>query len=234
MATFPDNSIDFVWTDPPYGHHNNNGDLISRWESALGRGAYKPEENRPIANDGAEANEIYQDMLVEAVRILKPGSVICSCCGGGGGPNPQYARWSIWMDELFEFKQMVVWDKGKIGMGWHYRRSYEVVLVGVKKGKKGRWYDTSRKIENIIRHIPKIIPRKNQHPTVKPVALVEHFLSLHSQAGDIILDPFVGSGTTAIACLNTGRNYIGIEQSEEYCELARNRIADTESSIQAA
>ena len=233
MVTLPDNSIDMIFTDPPYGHNNNNnGDLISRWEAATGKGDYIPSrDNIPILNDGPEASDIYKAMLIEAKRVLKPGSALCCCCCGGGGPDPQFARWSLWMDAVLEFKQMVIWDKGKIGMGWHYRRSYETVLVATKKGAKCKWFDDSHKIENIIRHIRKIIPNKTQHPTVKPVALAEHFIRLHTQEGDTILDPFTGSGTTALAAMNLNRNYIGIELSQEYCNLAANRISSAEPTL---
>ena len=121
---------------PPYGHNTNNGDLIARREAALGRGDYDAKrDNRPIANDGPEANELFRAVLPEFVRLLKPGGCCCCCCGGGG-PDPQFARWSLWMDGTpgLKFKQMVVWDKGPMGMGWHYRRSYETVLVAQRKG----------------------------------------------------------------------------------------------------
>ena len=230
MSGFPDGSFDMVFTDPPYGHNNNNnGDLISRWEAALGRGDYVPErDNRPIANDGQEANELFKTVLPELYRLLNPGNCCCCCCGGGGGPDPQFARWSLWLDEVFSFKQMVIWDKGKMGMGWHYRRSYETVLVGEKPGAACSWFDGSHKIENIIRPgdygIKKIIPDATEHPTVKPVALAAHFIRLHTQPGGLILDPFMGSGTTLIAAQNEGRRAVGIELSEEYCEIAVERL----------
>lgn len=214
MQKIPANSIDMIFTDPPYGHNNNDGDLISNIEKALGKKRVKEEKERPILNDGPEANTLFKNMLLEAERILKPGCCCC-CCGGGGGPDPQFARWSLWMDKLFNFKQMVVWDKGKMGMGWHYHRSYETVLVADKKGGKPSWYDSSHKIENIIRPgdygIRKIIPNKRQHPTEKPVELPMHFIKLHSKPGDTILDPFCGSGSTGIAAVRMGRKFIGIE-----------------------
>lgn len=83
-AEFAACSIDMVCTDPPYGHNNNNGDLIHRWEAALGRlpnGADTP-EGRPIANDGEEANEIFQSVLPDWNRLLKPGCCCCCCCCG--------------------------------------------------------------------------------------------------------------------------------------------------------
>jgi hypothetical protein len=131
MRGMPDASVDFIFTDPPYGHNNNNNnDLIHRREAALGKTKSVPDEwARPIANDGEEANDIFRQFLVEAKRLLKPGCCCCCCCCGGGGPDPQFARWSLWMDEIIGFKQAIVWDKGPIGMGWHYRRSYEFVLV---------------------------------------------------------------------------------------------------------
>ena len=231
MRDIPDKSIDLIVTDPPYGHNNNDGeDLIRVWERALSKG--KPGDTRPIANAGYdEANELVKQLFREAARLLRSGGCCCCCCCcGGGGPDPQFARWALWMDEPLEFKQMVIWDKGKIGMGWHYRRSYETVLVAQKRGGKCRWFDTSHKVENIIRPgdygIKKIIPSKDQHPTQKPVTLFEHFIRLHSQEGDTILDPFMGSGSSGVACVNTGRNFIGIELDAQYFEMAKKRISN--------
>jgi len=233
LATFPDNSIDMVFTDPPYGHNNNNGDLISRWEAALGKGDYVPErDNIPILNDGVEANDLFRELLPVLYRVLKKGGACCCCCCcGGGGPDPQFARWSLWMDEVFLFKQMVVWDKGPMGMGWHYRRSYETVLVGQTRGAACKWYDTTNRIENIIRHIPKIIPRKDQHPTEKPPRLAAHFINLHSQPGEIILDPFAGSGSTLVAARDMGRRFIGIELDERFVAMSKARLREANNDL---
>lgn len=227
MKELPDKCVDAVITDPPYGHNNNNGDLISRREAALGTGNYIPErDNNPIANDGPEADNIFRAALPELYRIMKPGSCICCCCGGGG-PDPQFARWSLWMDEVFEFKQMVVWDKGPIGMGWHYRRSYETILVAKKHGSPCKWYDTTGSVENIIRPssgIKKIIPQSGDHQTPKPTSLAGHFINLHTQPHDIILDPFCGYGWVGLSAIGKGRNFIGIEIDLHYCEIAQKRI----------
>jgi len=214
-------SVDFVFTDPPYGHNNNNDDLIHRWEAALGRGEVG--QPREIANDGQEANEIFRATLCLLDKLLSPGCCCCCCCGGGG-PDPQFARWSLWLDEVIGFKQMVVWDKGPMGMGWHYRRSYETVLVAEKPGAACRWYDTSDRIENIIRKFRKIIPRADQHPTEKPIELPTFFLQLHTLPGHLVLDPFLGSGTTLVACARLGRRGIGIEIEPKYCKIAVDRI----------
>ena len=94
VPTLPDRSVDFIFTDPPYGHNNNNGDLIHRWEAALGRlpCCSDPPLGRPLANDGPDdANDLVRWFFGEANRPLSAGCCCC-CCGGGGGPDPQFAR----------------------------------------------------------------------------------------------------------------------------------------------
>lgn len=227
MKSLQNDSIDFVFCDPPYGHNNNDGDLIANREKALGVNPKDGGKSRPIANDGVEANDLFKKFLKETSRILKPGSCCCSCCDGGG-PDPQFARWALWMSEYYDFKQMVIWDKGKMGMGWHYRRSYETILVGMKKGAACAWYDTTKKVENIIRPndygIRKIIPSASQHPTEKPVELAAHFIRLHSKPGDTVLDPFAGSGSTGVAALLCDRHFIGCEIDPEWFNYAKHRM----------
>jgi len=128
---------------------------------------------------------------------------------------------------------MVVWDKGPFGLGWHYRRSYETVLVAQKRGAPCKWYDTSHRVENIIRpgKFGKIIPSVDQHPTEKPVGLMAWFINLHTAAGDTVLDPFMGSGTTGVAAVQLGRRFIGIELNPDYVKVARARIAEAEAQM---
>ena len=229
LSDIADGAIDLIVTDPPYGHSNNDGkDLIGR--IGLFRGTEyvngSTSAGRPIANDGVEANEVFREFLPHAKRLLKPGC--CCCCCGGGGPDPQFARWSLWLDEAIGFKQMVVWDKGPMGMGWHYRRSYETVLVAEKPGAACHWFDDTDSIENVIRPgyrgIRKIIPSKDDHPTPKPVALAAHFIGLHSREYETVLDPFMGRAWVGEACVNMGRKFIGIEIDAEHFDHACKRM----------
>jgi site-specific DNA-methyltransferase (adenine-specific) len=224
MSRLAAGSVAMVLTDPPYGHNNNNGDLAHRWEAALGlppRGT-SAEEARPIANDGAEATPLVAAMFAEAARVMEEGGCCCCCCGGGGGPDPQFARWSMLLDGPLNFKQMVVWDKLGLGMGWHYRRSYEVVLVGEKPGAACKWYGGAS-IANIIRDIPGIKPPADGHPTPKPVRLFTRFIEWHSLPGEVVLDPFIGGGTTAEAAKRLGRKCIGFDVEERWLEMAAKR-----------
>lgn len=225
--------VDFIFTDPPYGHNNNNGDLIERREAALGLPpsvVAKKSVARPIANDGPEANDLVRWFFSLAPSLLASGGCCCCCCCGG--PDPQFARWSLWLDEYLDFKQMVVWDKGPMGMGWHYRRSYETVLVAQKSGAPCRWYDSTSRIENILRPgdygIRKIIPADDDHPTPKPWQLAAHFIRLHTLPGHSVLDPFMGSGTTGVACARLGRRFIGVEIDERYFDIACRRIEEAQ------
>ena len=233
LPTLEGGSADFIFTDPPYGHNNNNGDLAHRREAALGvlpPGAAAP-EGRPIANDGPEANDLVRWFYGEANRLLSPGCCCCCCCGGGG-PDPQFARWSLWLDEAIGFKQMVVWDKGGLGMGWHYRRNYEVVLVAEKPGAACRWYG-GNDTPNVVR-FPGIKPTAADHPTPKPVALAHFFIQLHSQPGDIVVDPFAGGGTTLRAAKDLGRRAIGVEIDERWAELAASRLTQEVLPVEVA
>lgn len=223
-------AVDFIFTDPPYGHNNNNGDLIHNWEKALGRPLDCGSNPRPIANDGAqETAELIEWFFAQLPRLLRPGSCCC-CCGGGGGPDPQFARWSLEIDKHLDFKQMVVWDKGPMGMGWHYRRSYETVLVAQRKGAACKWHTESDSIENIIRPgylgIRKIIPQAVDHPTPKPPELARHFIRLHTREGETVLDPFMGGGSTGVAAVKEGRKFIGVELDQRWFELSAKRIRE--------
>lgn len=233
MKAIPDGSIPMIWTDPPYGMNQNDGDLANRREAAFqGQTLAKHEESdcaRPILNDGAEDMErVIRGMLTEAGRVLnRDCCCCCCCCSGGGGPTPMFAKVAMWLDEPpLEFFHAVVWDKGGLGLGMRYRRNYEFVMVAKRRGGTLLWaYEGSdMKTANVAR-IPKIIPQKNDHPTPKPPELVRHFLELHTKPGDLVLDPFAGAGTTGVACAQMGREFLGFELDPHWVEVGNERIS---------
>jgi len=202
-------AVDFVFTDPPYGQDNGNN---------------RAQLKKTIMNDDLEtANLLYRGALGHFNRILPPGGVACCCCSGSKGLI--IADWLKWMDELLGLETFIVWDKG-IGFSWRYRRAFDLVLIGVKAGQPMRWYDTSNKVETVIRphKIRKIIPNNDTHNTPKPLELVQHFIRLHTQEGDVVLDTFMGGGTSGVAALRLGRKFIGIELDERYFEMSCKRI----------
>jgi DNA modification methylase len=220
LKLLPSKSIDLILTDPPYGlNYNNGNDLAGQREKVFG-GDITRQSSREILNDGKEeALELFINFLKEAKRILKKGACCCCCCCGGGGKQPLFAKWSLLMDEIIGFNHAVVWDKGGLGMGMQWRRTYEFILIAQDGNTFHRW-NGGKKECNILRQgrFNKIIPTEEQHTTEKPVRLFEYFIKLYSNENDLILDCFSGSGTTAIASYNLNRNFICIEKDKDYYE----------------
>jgi site-specific DNA-methyltransferase (adenine-specific) len=215
--------VELICSDPPYGLNYNDGDLASQREKAFG-GNMANCGTRPIANDGEEqAMALFEWLCRVANEKLLKGGCCCCCCCCGGGPKPLFAKWTLIMDKHIGFKQAVVWDKGGLGMGIHYRRNYEFMLVA-QKGSPAHTWNGGNTTPNVWR-INKIIPSKHQHPTEKPVELMGKTIQIHSNEGDTVLDPFMGTGATVVAAKNLGRRAIGIEIEEKYCEIAVKRLA---------
>ena len=218
MRTLPAASIDMIWTDPPYGHSNHDDDLNARLND------HRDIKSRPIANDDADGmRRVVDGMLLEAVRVMNPDCCCCCCCGGGG-PRPTFAWVADRMDRGgLSFFHSVIWNKKNPGLGWRYRRQHEMVMVAHRDGGKLLWANDDVAARNIFEMMP---PRERTHPNEKPVGMVEHFLSLHSTTGQTILDPFMGSGTTLVACQKLGRSGIGIEIDPDYFEIACRRVEE--------
>ena len=210
-------SVDMILTDPPYGHNNHEGDLNAGLNELRGI------DNKPIANDSPEEfRDVMDFMLNEAARILKADCCCCCFCGGGGGPKPTFAWLANRMDEKgLSFFHSVIWDKLNPGLGWRYRRQHEMIMVAHRRGGKLRWSQDKVAVPNIIQAYP---PRDRQHPNEKPLQLMSKFIDLHTFPGDLVLDPFMGSGTTLRAAKDAGRRAIGIELEEKYCEIAAKRL----------
>jgi len=217
-------SVRLLWTDPPYGHSNQDGDLQSARVRDGVRGA-RTKPCQPITNDGPdEMRRVVDEALRHCTRLMTPDCCCCCCCCGGGGPRPTFAWTATRMDtEGLAFFHAVVWDKSGRGngMGWRFRRNYEFVMTSHLKGGSLSWTRPDLAVPNIMRVMP-VVDRL--HPNEKPVDLAGAFVELTTASGDTVLDPFMGSGTTGVACVRTGRKFWGIEIDEGYFEIARERI----------
>ena len=226
LPTIDAGSVRMIWTDPPYGHGNQDGDLQAARVRDGVAGARK-RQVQPIANDsGPEFDVLMRAFFDEAARILSPDCCCCCCCCmGGGGPTVTFARMSLEIDQRLAFFQAIVWDKTARGpgMGWRFRRDYEFVIVSHRKGGRLSWNDDHPAMSNVMRDAP---VTERQHPNEKPVSLVRRFILAHTQPGDLVVDPFCGSGSTGVACVETGRDFIGIELDHAHAATARRRIAD--------
>jgi len=208
MKDIPSKSIDLILTDPPYGIN-----YLSPWT----------DNHDKIINDGfAEWKNNLPLWLKEFNRILTDTGCCCCCCCGGG-KTPVTAIFTIEAIEYFNLIQTLVWRKF-IGLGWRYRPAYENIIILSKNKDNYNFYDNSKKCSNVIDGINQDIPQSDEHPTQKPVELMSKIIQIHSLPEHIILDPFAGGGSTLQAAKELGRRFIGIEISDKYCQIARDRL----------
>ena len=218
MKGIPDKSVDMILTDPPYNISQKN--KIFR--------DYRSGKRADINFDYGEWDYNFDilPILIESKRILKEyGQWLIFCA------EQQIGMYRKWLGNNGHFKQLIIWEKlnplpqfRKCG----YRQATEIIMWAYKnKPKKIEQHFNFLKQEemkNIFRFPICGGKERTKHPTQKPLGLITELLKRHSFKDDIILDPFLGSGTTAVACKETGRDYIGIEKDKEYCEIARRRI----------
>jgi len=197
MQRMPDGSIDLVCTDPPYGVSWQSNRRISKHEK--------------IANDSNV--DWLDDVYTEIYRVLKPDTICVSFYGW-----PEVDRFmTAWKRAGFIPKSHLVWVKDNFGLGWFTRGQHEPAFL-LAKGKPP-------KPASAISDVLKFAGTGNElHPTQKPVGLIKKLIATYSEPDAVVYDPFIGSGTTARACKDLGRNYIGPEISKEYCDVAAGRL----------
>ena len=130
----------------------------------------------------------------------------------------------------FSLIQTCIWDKKTIGLGYHYRPSYETILVFSKSKDKYNWFTERKDVSNIFRY-GNIIPQAGDHPTPKPVNLMRDLIRLHTTEGMTVFEPFLGGGTTAIACVMEKRRCIASEIDGGYYELALDRVRNEVANL---
>ena len=123
------------------------------------------------------------------------------------------ARWPI--------ASCMVWNKDSLGTGNHLRHSYELVLLFATEG----FELASRSIADVQKFNP-VPPARRVHSAQKPVDLLKLIIGSSVPDGGTVIDPFMGSGSTGVACAETGRSFVGIEMTEHYYDVARARIAE--------
>jgi len=200
MSKMEDNCVDLVLTDPPYGMSY----LSSR----------RKDKHIKIEND--ENIDWFKDFIKECYRILKDDSHIYIFCNDYA---ISYFR-KFAKDVGFNPKRALVWVKNNHTSGdltGDYANKTEFIFFA----HKGRKELNGSRDTNIVKGKKAL---SNIHPTEKPVDLMYYFIQKSSKENDLVFDPFMGSWTTAVASQNLGRNFIGAELSEEYCEIGRQRL----------
>ena len=240
MKDIPDNSIDLVVTDCPYKIIAGGVTIEPRKDEVSGvlrkraisdgtncsnKWIKKDPEDMPCAvrkGKMFKCNDIsFYAWLPEVFRVLKNGSHCYIMINGRNLKDLQTAAEHAAEKGGFKFVNLLVWRKNNKTPNKYYMQQLEFVLL-LRKGR-------ARNINNMgtsnCLDIPNIIGKK-KHPTEKPVDLMKIFIENSSNEGDVVLDPFMGCGSTGVACVNTGRNFIGIELDKQYFDIAEKRIKE--------
>ena len=230
MKTIEDNSIDAIITDPPYGT------TACKWDSVIPFDLLWEQYNRIIKDNGAVVlfgSQPFTSVLVNSNIKMFKYEWIWEKDGGSNFATVKYMP-------MKEHENILVFGKGKIK--YNEQRQER---IGSRKGKKTTTTDSGRKDSvygtqkggktfdvpklRCPRSIQRFNRERGQHPTQKPLDLLEYLVKTYSNENDTILDNTIGSGTTMLACKNLNRNGIGIEKDETYFKIAEDRVNKTDT-----
>jgi site-specific DNA-methyltransferase (adenine-specific) len=213
MRDLPSECVDVILTDPPFSSGGRRENARSVRKSMI-RGT---DDDAWIAGDSMSTAGFVWTMRefgTQARRLLKPGGHLLSFIDWR-----MYPQLCLGLEtaDLVQYPT-IVWDKTYFGMGSQFRNQHELV-VHMTNGSPVA--PQRRDVGNVISCKP---IRGGAHPTEKPVPLLETLLSVVCPAAGWVLDPFMGSGATGVAAVNTGRKFIGVEMSEHYYGVSVERI----------
>ena len=218
LREIPDKSVDLIVTDPPYflsmGHAGSKTNVQAR------AGSEQLNSNRAF-NDLAICTPFYKQLFEEYARVLKEDGSFYFFTDWRG-----YAYYFPLINAALPVRNMIAWDK-KSGPGSFYSFAHELIIFGTYKPK------TKGGVGTNVWRLPgfnsgaKSTNGEKVHPTQKPWELIAKCIEDSTEPGAVVLDTFMGSGTTAVACVRTGRSFIGFELDERYHAIATQRIMDT-------
>lgn len=208
LKNIPDNSIDLIVTDPPYEIETN------------GAGLYKQDDKQYIKELNSIKNGFSDDILDELCRIMKKINIYIFCS----------QKQIIHLLDYFVTKRkcnynLLTWHKTNPipACGNKYLTDTEYILFFREKGVK-IFGEFKTKFTYYVTPLNQKDKKQWGHPTIKPLSIIENLIVNSSVQDDLVLDCFMGSGTTGVACLNTNRNFIGIELDKLYYDVAVKRI----------
>nr|WP_082207151.1 site-specific DNA-methyltransferase [Corallococcus macrosporus] len=213
LNSLPSNSADLVITDPPYESLEKH--------RAVGT-TTRLKHSKSSSNNWFEIfpNRRFPELLSEIYRITKPNRHFYVFCD----QETMFILKPLAEATGFKFWKPLIWDKQHIGMGYHYRSRYEFILF-FEKGK--------RRLNNL--GIADVISAARVHrgyPTEKPISLLETLISQSTTKDELVVDPFMGSGSTGVAALRNSRRFKGNDISPMAIEIATPRLAQSPSSSQ--
>lgn len=182
--------------------------------------AYRDRAGRSIANDDKPDGVL--SAFSDLYRVLKDDSLCVTFYGWA--KVELFAK--AWREAGFRPVGHLVWPKPYASSRGMLESRHEQAFV-LAKGYP----------QKPIKPLPDVLPREytgnRQHPTEKAVSVIRPLIDCFSRPGDLVLDPFAGSGSTLVAACLSGRSYVGIELEDKYCRLARRRLAGAQSYVEA-
>jgi len=231
MKDIPDGSVDMVLCDLPYGTTHNH------WDSVIPLDNLWIEYNR-IAKNNAAIALFGQDKFMARLMLSNEKAhrynIVWEKTKAGGFLNAKRMP-MVAHEEICIFYKKLPKYNPQFEQGTPYQKKAVTNGDGKNYGK----FERVGKINvNDGRRYPRSVIRfandnhNSLHPTQKPVALLEYLIRTYSNPGELILDNCMGSGSTGVACLNTGRRFIGIELNKDYYLIARDRIEAKRKEIE--
>jgi len=234
MQDIPDGSIDAIITDPPYGT------TACKWDSVIPFEPMWEQLNRIIKPNGAIVlfgSEPFSSALrMSNIKNYKYDWVWHKNMGGNfmmakKRPMKQHENISVFYNKNSTYNFI---KEKRLQSGLDRVRSSTVKGGGTKKESVyGKRKKTEKKYEDLRypQTVQKFNVERGLHPTQKPVALMEYLIKTYTNKNETVLDFTMGSGSTGVACKNTDRNFIGIEQDQNYFNIAQQRIKETEYKL---
>ena len=225
LSHLPAHSVDAIVTDPPYC---SGGFSEAGRQSAKGQGL----RSETIRADGWFTGDnmgtagllfLLRSVALEGLRIARPSGSLLVFLDWRMYPNVVPALESAGL----RYQNLVVWDKGSLGLGTGFRPQHELIAHFTFGAPK--YYAVNE--SNVIR-CKRVPPHYRDHPTQKPVELMERLLSVVCPKGGTVLDPFCGSGSTGVAAKKLGMNFIGVERDRSYTEVTVKRLDAAEVGTQ--
>lgn len=224
MKSIPDSSVDMVLCDLPYGTTQN------KWDSVL-----------PLERLWGEYWRVCKGAVVLTAQTPFDKAL--------GASQLQYLKYEwIWRKEsgtghlnakkapMKDHENVLVFYKAQPTYNPQMRTGFKPYTQASGKGSKNYGSQVSAITESDGSRYPLSViefarDKDKRHPTQKPVALMEYLIRTYTNEGDTVLDNTMGSGTTGVACQNTGRNFIGIEKDPEYFSIAKKRMEENQSRL---
>ncbi len=212
MHSMPDSCVDLVVTDPPY--------LIGY------KSGYRKDKTHDFAStiQNDDNPDLIKNYIKECYRIMKQNTAMYMFCS-----QDKNDFFKQELEKYFNIKNQIIWVKNNHTVGdltSQFGKAYEIIFL-VNKGEAPF---VGKRLTDVW-HYDRIVGNKQKHQNQKPINLIKQCLLKHSLDGDIVFDGFMGSGTTAVACKELNRNFIGCEIEAKYCEIAEKRLRKAVRSL---